>query len=290
MSDPGSRRRGWWSAGAAIVVLALWILLPAGLAHGLSPLPDYVTYVQDGGVWGRLPFGQDRIAWVTPDQVPVGASGLEPPVEVVAFRWAADGSKMSLVAKSAGTGSYREFAYGREAKTVTPVGVAVNERPKAYADGTPVEVDVTEAQAPFGDATARLMLNGNPSRMQVFIEYPGTPPVIVSAPEVRDRDCSHLSYSPSGSYLAYAVSRPKGGTDVWVSTPNGRYSGLIATEAVSPAFVPPLRTAGGGTATTGTPGGGSGSGGGFACPALSWLFGLTILGAGAVALSRGGVA
>jgi hypothetical protein len=281
MNDPGSRvRRGLpRSAIVLAAALALAVLLPAGPAQGLSPLPDYVTYIEDGGVWGRLPFGQDRIPYLTPAQVPTGDGGLEPPVEIVAFRWTPDGTKMTLLAKSTGSGSYREFSYDRQAKTLTTVGPAAGARPMAYADGTPVDRSATEAESPFGEATALLMRNGDPSVMQVFISYPGKPPVIVSAPEVRDRDCSMLSFSPSGSYVAYAVARPKGGTDVWVSTPDGRYSSLIASEAASPAFVPPLRPG-----TTGP--GGSGSGG-PGCPALAWLSGLTGIGATFAAFGRG---
>jgi hypothetical protein len=288
MSDPDARARHRTRRGRAAVIaaIALLALLPAGLAHGLASLPDYVSYVKDGGVWERLPFGQEAMPLVLPEQIPVGAGGLEPLAEIVAFRWAPDGTAMAMLARSTGGDSYREFIYDRQAKTVKAVGAAAVALPKAYSDGAPVDVSATEAKAPFGDATARLMRNGTPSVMQVFIEYPGKSPIIVSAPEVRDRDCSHLSYSPSGSYLAYEVRWSQSRTDVWVSTPDGRYSSQIATAAASPEFVPPYRpgTAGGGTETTG---GASGSGGGFACPALGWLFGLTAIGAGAVGFIRG---
>lgn len=268
---------------AAIVLV---VLLPAGLAHGLTPLPDYVSYIKDGGVWAKLPFSPNAVPYVTPDQIPAGAEGLEPPAGIVAFRWAPNGTAMTMLARSTKTLSFREFSYDREAKTVKAVGAIVGERPEAYSDGTPVDVSATEAKAPFGDATARLMRNGTPSVMQVFIEYPGKSPIIVSAPEVRDRDCSHLSYGASGSYLAYEVRWSRSRTDVWVSTAEGRYSSLIASAAASPAFVPPYRpgNTGGGP---GTAGGASGSGGGFPCPVLGWLFGLTAIGAGAVAFVRG---
>ncbi len=244
-----------------------------------------MSYIKDGGVWERLSFGQDAMPLVLPEQIPAGADGLEPPAEIVAFRWSPDETAMKLLARSTGGGSYREFSYDRRAKTVKAVGAAAGARPKTYSDGTPVDLSATEAKAPFGDATARLMRNGDPSVMQVFIEYPGKSPIIVSAPEVRDRDCSHLSYGASGSYLVYDMRWSKSRTDVWASTPDGRYSSQIATEAASPGFVPPYRpgNTGGGTGGSGATSGG----GGFPCPALGWLFGLTALGGAAVAFARG---
>lgn len=282
MRDPDARASGRTLRIAVVVLatVALALLLPLGIAAGLTPLPDYLSYIEDGGVWAKLPSGQDAVPYVAPEAIPAGADGLEPPAEVVAFRWASDGTSMALLARSTKTLEYREFSFDRQAKTVKTAAGASSERPKTYADGTPVDVSEAPAKAPFGGATARLMRNGDPSVMQVFVEYPGKGPIIVSAPEVRDRDCSHLSYSASGNYLAYQVRWSKSRNDVWASTSDGRYSWQVATEAVLPAFVPPYRPGG-----TGGPG--ATSGGGPGCPALSLLFGLTAIGAGAVAFVRG---
>jgi hypothetical protein len=266
-------------AAAATILLAL--AAPAS-ATALSSLPERATYIETGTVYVCMPFSPDAQVLIAPTLVPGGSAGLEPPVEIVAYSWAADGASIDLLVRGTTSGLYREFNYDLETTSLAAVAGPSPTRPATFSDGSPVDpAPDAPARSPDGGDAASIRPGGDPSAPQVFLSMAGGAAVRIGPEEVRGRACSRVSFSAGGRYVIYDVSKPDGGSEVWVTTVGQKRadSFLISASGSNGAWQPYYRPgSAGGSTSSGT--------GRKACPGPFGLLGLAGVGAAGGAYRR----
>jgi hypothetical protein len=267
----------WIAACAAVATAAAAVAIGAGAvapprtARALVPLPEYVCWLAGGAVHRALPFSAEATpALVEPAVIPPGsASGLEPPIRLVAFSWAPDGTYVSLLAQSGATGAYREFMFDTRSGDVTATAAASAAKPARFLGSGGVVDPSPEALAksPDGKMTALIKPDGPSRTPQVFLGIGTAAPVRIGPEEVRGRACSRVAFSPGSRYVAYEVAKPGSGSEVWITVVGGKQQSFrVSSDGARPAWQPyyrPGSTGASGSGATGTTSGGSSFG--FCC-------------------------
>lgn len=245
------------------------------MASALAALPERACYLEAGTLYERLPGGSEAGVVLEPTGIPTGAVGLDPPAEIVAYSWAADGASIGILAHGTTSDLFREFVYDWQAKKYKAVSASSEARPATFQDGSPVDPPADEsATSPDGGAVATIRPDGDPPTSQVFLTLEGGSAVRIGPEEVRGRACSHVSFSPGGRYVVYDVVKPDGGSEVWATTVGRTDSFLMSANGSRGAWQPyyrPGNTGGSGTGTAGT--------GRKACPGPFGILGLAGVGA-----------
>ncbi|HEX9093270.1 MAG TPA: hypothetical protein VF902_04745 [Coriobacteriia bacterium] len=271
----------------ACVVSCAAVLAALGapaVASALTALPEYVCYLEAGTLYHALPHGSEGRAILAPESIPGGSAGLDPPIAIVAYSWAADGASIGILAQGTASGLYREFVCDQQGKDLKAITEPSAARPTTFASGAAVDPPLdAAANWPDGaDGGATIRPDGDPPVPQVFLSSKGDPPVRLGPDEVRGRACSRVSISPGKRYVVYDVEKPGGGSEVWVTSADTRRDYFLATANGSRgAWQPYYRPGKAGGSGTGTTGLGRGL-----CPAPLGVIGLAGLGGAAGAGRR----
>lgn len=160
-------RRRWTVSFAVTLSIALLTVCGVGLraaeAPALVPLPEHVTFIRAGRLEQVLAGDDEATVLVDPAQLPAEDPGFAPPLSIVAYWWAPEGTHVLVGVESEATGARRLFICDGGGDNPTAVTVASGlftggggstwEDPAVVwsPDGRSIALTVFEGGSAFGD-------------------------------------------------------------------------------------------------------------------------------------------